>query len=195
MLTFRRFECSPWFLIGAAVLLLILPLQWCFALVFAAGLHELCHLLALHFCGCQNPQIRLGPGGAVIDAAPLPPVKAILCTLAGPVGQLLLLFLVQWFPRLALCAAVQSAYNLLPIQGLDGGHALRYCLESFLPVTAADTACRIISWVILLLICILGFYATFILRLGLIPLLAAGSLLIKATSGKIPCKTGPLRVQ
>ena len=191
----RQFEFRPGFLIAAAILLLILPLQWCTAIVFAAGFHELCHLLALRLCGCQDPLIRFGASGAVISAAPLPSAKALFCSLAGPVGQLLLVFLARLFPRLALCAAVQSAYNLLPINGLDGGHALQYFLEFFFSPSTAESVCRVVTDIILLLICILAVYATFNLHLGLLPVLAAGSLLIKATNGKIPCKSRPLRVQ
>ena len=112
----------------------------------------------------------------------------MLCSLAGPIGALLLLCIVRWFPRLALCAALQSAFNLLPIGGLDGGHALRCCLELLLPPSTAAAACRTTERVILLLIGGLGFYGTFILKLGLLPILAAGILILKGTGGKIPCK-------
>lgn len=195
MRIYRQLECSPVFFIGAAVLLLCLPLQWCMALVIAAGFHEACHLLALRVCGCPVQQIRFDTGGAVIEAASLSTGKALLCTLAGPVGQLLLLLAAGRFPRLALCAAIQSAYNLLPLQGLDGGHALRYILESFFSPSTARSVCRTVTDIIILLICILALYATFILQLGLLPVLTAGSLLLKATNGKIPCKSQPLRVQ
>ena len=36
-------------------------------------------------------------------------------------------------PRVAVCAAVQGFYNLLPIEPLDGGRALRLCLEHWCP--------------------------------------------------------------
>ena len=181
-------ECSPGFLIGAAAALLILPLNWFLALLLAAGFHELCHLLALRLCGGQLRGIRFGTGGAVIRAAPLPPAQALLCSLAGPLGGLLLLSLSRWFPRLALCAAIQSAWNLLPVSGLDGGQALRCCLELILP-SSAESLCRITERIILVFLCILGLYGTFILHLGIVPVLAAASLIIKATNGKIPCKT------
>lgn len=195
MEVFRWLEWSPGFLIGAAAALLILPLRWLIASAIAAGFHELCHLLLLRLCGSQAQRVRFGPGGAVIQAPPLPPARAMLCSLAGPAGGLMLLSLSRWFPRLALCAAIQSAYNLLPVSGLDGGHALRFFTELFLPSDAAGVVCRIVQGVILLLVGFLGFYGTFILRLGVLPILAAGSLVIKATNGKIPCKTGPMGVQ
>lgn len=195
MRSFRQPECSPGFLISLACILLFLPLRWFLALVISAAFHELCHLLALRLCGGQVRQFRFGSFAAVINAAPLSPVKALLCSLAGPAGGLLLIAFARWFPRLALCAAVQSAYNLLPVRSLDGGHALRFLLEAFLPPEITDTLCTAIEHALLFLVSGLALYATFIVRLGLLPVLAAGSLILKATGGKIPCKTGPLRVQ
>lgn len=188
MRTSPQLEFSPGFFLTLAALLLMLPLGWCLALIGAAAFHELCHLLALRLCGGQVRLTQLGAGGAVIRACALTPGKTLLCTLAGPIGALLLLCLVRWFPRLALCAALQSAFNLLPIGGLDGGHALRCCLELLLPPSTAAAACRTTERVILILIGGLGFCGTFILKLGLLPILAAGILILKGTGGKIPCK-------
>ena len=195
MRSFRQPECSPGFLISLACILLFLPLRWFLALFISAAFHELCHLLALRLCGGQVHQLRLGSFGAVIHATPLSPAKALLCSLAGPAGGLLLIFFARWFPRLALCAAIQSAYNLLPIHGLDGSHALRFFLGMFLPEEVLIPLCIIIERILLILVCSLALYATFIVRLGILPVLAAGSLILKATGGKIPCKTGSLRVQ
>lgn len=189
MRTFRRPDCSPGFLIGLAVGLLMLPLRWFLAMLFAAGFHELCHLLALKLCGGQIVGIRLGAAGAVIHAAPLPHGKSLLCSLAGVTGGLLLILLARWFPRLALCAAVQSAYNLLPLRGLDGGHALRCFLDILFPVKVADPLCLAVERITLILVCFFCLYCTFLLNLGILPILAAGSLIIRATNGKIPCKS------
>ena len=87
MRIFRQFELDPRLFVSSAITLLILPLPWCIALIFSAGFHEICHLIALRICGCQSPQIRIGPSGAVIYSAPLSIGKALLCTLAGPLGQ------------------------------------------------------------------------------------------------------------
>ena len=169
-------------------MLLVLPLKWCAALAGAAAFHELCHLLALRLCGGQARAARFGAGGAVICAWAVPAGKALFCTLAGPLGALLLLPLARWFPRLAVCAVMQSAFNLLPVSGLDGGHALRCCLELLLPPAITAAACRIIERIVLLLTGFLGLYGTFVLHLGLLPVLAAGILILKYHSGKIPCK-------
>lgn len=195
MRTCRQFDVSPGFLFSLATALLLLPLNWFFALTSAALFHEACHLLALRLLGGQAQRIHLDAGGAVIQALPLSTGKALLCTLAGPMGSLLLLLLARWFPRLALCAAVQSAFNLLPVGNSDGSHALEYCAGIFLPPRTVQTLCRGTALTLLILIAILGFYGTWILKLGILPALTAGYLVIKGRNGKIPCKSDPMRVQ
>ena len=191
----RRFELDPRVFVGSAITILILPLPWCIAFIFSAGFHELCHLLALRICGCQNSQIHIGPNGAVIYAASLSPGKSLFCTLAGPLGQLLLLSLASWFPRLALCAAAQAVYNLLPLNSLDGGQALQYLLGLFLSSSTTESICLFIHRIALFFLCALAVCSAFILHLGLIPIIFAGVLLFKTTSGKIHCKSLSLRVQ
>lgn len=191
----RQPELSAGLFFGLAAALFLLPLRWILALVLAALVHEGFHLLAVLLCGGQISHIRFGGNGAVIQAFSLSPGKALFCTLAGPLGALLLLPLARWFPRLALCAAVQSAYNLLPVRSLDGGHAFAYLAALLLPPRAAEFLCRITEWLLLIALAFLGFYGTFILKLGILPILFAGCLATKGTSGKIPCKSGPMRVQ
>lgn len=167
---------------------LLLPLPWCLALLVAAAVHEGCHLLALRLFAGTPLRCSLGAGGAAIASAPLPGYQVLICTLAGPLGGLLLVPLGRWFPRLALCAAVQSAFNLLPIPHLDGGNILRVCLEMILPRERAHKLCRYAEVLMLISIIVSALYFTFILKLGLLPVLAAGTVIIKGRFGKTPCK-------
>lgn len=195
MQTCRQLDITPGFLIRLAAALLLLPLDWFFALTFSALFHEICHLLALRLLGGQARDIRLGAAGAVIQALPLPPGKGLICTLAGPLGSLLLLLSARWFPRLALCTAVQAFWNLLPTGNSDGSHALEYWAAIFLPPRAALALCRIIPRIMLILISLAAVFSAWILKLGVLPVLAAGMLIIRGRNGKIPCKSQPMRVQ
>ena len=115
---------------ATGLMLLLLPLQWCFAMALAAAVHELCHIACVIMLGGKVLNIRLGFGGAVIETDIRGRFKTLLCCLAGPVGALSILFFARILPRTALCVLIQSAFNLLPVYPLDGGKALRCILEA-----------------------------------------------------------------
>ena len=110
---------------GAFVLtaagVLLLPLPWLAAALGAGTAHELGHLLALRAMGEPIREIRLGAFGAAIELDSLSPGRELVSAAAGPGAGLALVLLGRWMPRLAFCAAVQSAFNLLPIFPMDGG--------------------------------------------------------------------------
>lgn len=112
-----------------ALLLLVLPIRWLVAAVLAAAFHEGCHMAAVYLLGGRCEGIRLSARGARMEASLSGFRRELLAVLAGPAGSLLLLSLYRVLPRVAVCAAVQGFYNLLPIEPLDGGRALRLCLE------------------------------------------------------------------
>lgn len=116
-----RIEVAPgaWFF--WALLLLVLPINWLAAAVCAAAVHELCHIGAVKLWGGEITRFSIGTAGAVLEAAPMSRGKNLFCTLAGPLGGGLLVLLMPRFPRLALCALVQTVFNLLPVLPLDGG--------------------------------------------------------------------------
>lgn len=116
-----------------ALLLLVLPIRWVAAAVLAAVFHESCHMAAVYLLGGRCEGIRLSAQGARMEASLSGFRRELLAVLAGPAGSLLLLSLYRVLPRVAVCAAVQGFYNLLPIEPLDGGRALRLCLEHWCP--------------------------------------------------------------
>ena len=155
-----------------ALLILELPIQWLFAAAVAASFHELCHALAVRICHGRLETIHIGHLGAQIRAEISAPAQELLCTLAGPFSALLLLLFVRYIPRIAICAAVHSLYNLLPFPQLDGGRALSILLRMIHP----ETADRICKWVQLIFIgfswtgaCYLSFFCGF----GIMPLIFA----------------------
>lgn len=107
------------------LLLLLVPLKWLLAAIFAAAIHELFHVFVIRLCCGKIHSIHIGLRGAKLDIAPLSPVMELLSAAAGPVGSFLLLMLAAWFPRLAICGFFQGCFNLLPIYPMDGGRVLR----------------------------------------------------------------------
>ncbi len=107
-----------------ALWLLILPLGWILAAGAAALIHELGHLLALWVAGERVRMLELGAFGARIETGPLEPETELVCALAGPLAGALVCLGWRLWPEAALAAAIQTAFNLLPLLPLDGGRAL-----------------------------------------------------------------------
>lgn len=174
----NRLQISAGLLIYGAFMLLLLPLPWLVAWGVAAAVHELGHIVMLKLLRHPIYRIRITHHGAALETDFLPPMQELLCAFAGPSAGLALLLFVEPFPRLALCAVVQSAFNLLPIYPLDGGRVVQ-CVAQRFSVSYAEAFCKILEWVCLAAIVILG------IRFGMW-LLA----LVLVLRIKIPCKSG-----
>ena len=164
--------------IFAALLLLVLPLQWVLAAIVAAGFHELCHACAVYLCGGNIKSITFGSNGAAMEIDPMTSGRELICALAGPIGGLSLLLFARWIPRIAICAGVQSLYNLLPVYPLDGGRAIR-CGAAILSPKRGEAFCTVLEWCCLIGLFLLALYACIWLKLGLIPVAFAATLFLK----------------
>ena len=120
-----RIEASA--CIWGAVAILIVPLRWLIGAVVAALVHEMGHLLALKWLGVPVRGIQIGFGGTKIETGPLNRWEELLAAGAGPGAGALLILFARWIPYCAVCAAVQTVFNLLPVGEQDGKRILR-CL-------------------------------------------------------------------
>ncbi len=186
---------KPVFFYLAAASLLLFPLSWVFAWFIAVTTHELSHYIMLKLCRIPVYCIHIGISGAQIETGPISDGKQVLCALAGPLGGLSLCLLSRYFPKLALCALIQSVFNLLPIYPFDGGKVI----AGFLIFIAGQE--RGERWIkrveVLVLAILIGFCisCTLLLHLGPIPLLFALLLFIRWRKIKLPCKVHKQIVQ
>ncbi len=109
------------------------------AFFLSAFLHEAGHLVCLLSAGCRDLTLSLLPGGAAIagrEIDRLPPKKALVSILAGPVVNLVLSAALFFCGRLfslptgegVLLNLTLGLLNLLPLSFLDGGRALAVLL-------------------------------------------------------------------
>lgn len=142
-------------LIGAALLLLLLPLRWVISALIAALIHEFGHYCGARLAGGSVHCLRFGLSGAVMEASGLDSRAEVISLLAGPLAGLLPLLTLRVFPTLAICGAVQSMYNLLPIYPLDGGRILYRIIQS---KGGTDRCFRFIECAVLILLTTLCVY-------------------------------------
>lgn len=151
----RTIRVEPYFLLSIALAALIVPTKWLMAAVLSAAFHEICHLIAIRISGGNVFRICVGFRGTVIKTAPMPSGRELICTMAGPCGSFLLLFLARWMPELALCGLVQGLYNLLPVYPLDGGRMIR-CITDMIVPQKSGQICSIFQWITLTAILFVG---------------------------------------
>ena len=155
----------------------VLPL-----VALSALLHELGHLAALRLFGVNVTGFDLTAFGAEIhaDTRYLSYVKDILCTLAGPLVNLLLGWLLARTSGDYLFAGanlLQGGFNLLPVAGLDGARALHLLISWIFDPETADRICRMVELVCAGSFCIAALYLVIWRHGGLFLLLAALGLL------------------
>lgn len=189
----RTFPNALVFII-AAVGLLLIPLPWLVAWFLAVMVHELGHYIALWICRIPVYSIRIKISGVRMDTGPMSAGQELICCLAGPLCGLCPLLFAEYAPRLAVCAVIQSCYNLLPLYPLDGGRGVR-CVLQMLCSTNISMVEIFIRFGCVCVLIILGVVATFVLKLGTVPVLFVIWILCKHGNLKTPCKDAKQIVQ
>ena len=170
-----------------AALLLLLPLDWLIAALLAAAVHELGHLAAIRAYGSRPEFLSVGGFGAQIHTGPLDNRAEFFCAAAGPAASLCLLSLCRFFPKLALCGAVQGMFNLIPVHPMDGGRILCCFLRRLCP-RRAEGIFRVHCLVICGLLA-LSLIAAICRRDGFFLALVCIMALSRLLHSKIPCKS------
>lgn len=123
------------------------------AVLLAAGVHELGHLLVLALLGAETMSLRLSALGAELetDAARLSYGGELAAVLAGPAANLLcaaaLTALHDKYYTLIGANIILSVFNLLPVRPLDGGRALELLVSWLAGPTAGERVSRFAGWV------------------------------------------------
>lgn len=162
-----------------ALYILLLPIRWTVAWFAATLVHELFHCFAIKLCGGSILQVRIGIHGAVIETNNAAVWKECLSALAGPLGGISTFLFAKQFPELAVCGFVQSAYNLLPVFPLDGGRAANCLIRMLFPGKLQKAVWNLFEWATLIVLVVIGFYGTFGLSLGPIPVVLVCILVLK----------------
>lgn len=174
-----------------ALMLLLLPLNWLISAFAAAAFHEFCHYIVARFLKVPIGEMRIDICGMKLEVSGLTYDREFLCAAAGPVGGAALLLLYRIWPRLSLCALIQSAFNLLPFYPLDGGR-MTYCLCCmFTTPESSRRICLALQWTCAFAILLAGlcFFR------GNVPVIAVVYLILRMLWVKIPCKEGELGLQ
>ncbi len=124
-----RLKCAHALPVILAAALLLLPWGWVGAFLAAAAVHELGHILAVRVLGGKIVEMTLGLHGAQICTAPMDPKFQLPAILAGPIFGLLPALLWEKCPRLAFCATLLSAWNMLPIYPWTEDELCGFCSE------------------------------------------------------------------
>ncbi len=166
-----HFSVQPAFYIFIALSFFSLPMQWVIGWLVAAGMHEFFHILMMWILKVPIQSIRLCVSGAVIATGTVMPLKEYLCAMAGPVGGLLALLLIKVMPQIALCAAIQSLYNLLPVYPLDGGRAVKCMATHFSGDEKAERISKVLTIIVIIILAGIGIFVSCRYQLGLLPFL------------------------
>jgi len=121
-----RPEISPWAVAGLCVLYYLDPADLFWPFFLSCAVHEAAHLLCALCFNIPLLRFEWTLLGARLHTAPCPDPPLLLCTLAGPVVNLLLGFtLLRLVPMFACCNLLLGCFNLLPFDALDGGQILQ----------------------------------------------------------------------
>ena len=181
------------YLILAGIIVTV-PIGWVAAWILASLVHELGHCSVIRLCGKRIYSFKVNWSGMILESEDLDNVQW-LCALAGPLIGFFLVPLSRWFPRLAVCALVQTGLNLLPIYPADGGRVLSGLLSLWLTHKTVAWMTASVSMSIVVGLIAIVLYLIFRYTVDLFLLASLGVLLVKLVKTITSCKAVRLLVQ
>ncbi len=181
-------DVGPGWALLIALLFYVDPMGCFLPFCAAAVFHEAGHIAALILLDVPLRRLRLRLGGAVLETGPMNCHEELICALAGPAANLLLLSLGQLWPKLAALSLLLAIFNLLPFPALDGGRALCAALTLWFGVVGARKIMLIISLLFGLGIAVLSLWAGIALHGGFWPILTAALILLRVGLDLFPRK-------
>lgn len=120
------------------------------AILFAALIHELGHIIAASLLGVKMRLCRTGVSGVSLkyDFSLISPVKEAVICIAGPLTGFLILFIYYKNGSISYFAGASAAlaiFNLMPISYLDGGCFLSALLSVFMDPDTVWRISRVLS--------------------------------------------------
>ncbi len=162
-------KVSAGFCLLLTAMLMVLPLSWLVAMLIAACVHELGHYVAIWaLTGKHSELVALQALGARMILPEISGWKELVCAIAGPIAGLCLLPLARIMPRVAVCAVLQSSYNLIPIYPRDGGRALRALLQQMISPRRALQVCFWVELICVAIAILSAIYLAFYMHVGVI---------------------------
>ena len=183
---------KPSFFVLVAVAGVLLPLPLILAWSIAAMVHELSHYLVLLLCNIPIYRIQFNLFGIRLETGPMDIKTDLVCSLAGPIAGFLLFLFHPIIPLIACCAVIQSFINILPMEGRDGGRAMRCALDYFFGPEKGCLIARTVDRVVRLALVLLSVVLFFCSKLILFLVFAVFLLILIR---KIPCKADRQIVQ
>ena len=182
-----KVELHSSFYIILATSILLLPIQWVFGWFIAAATHEMGHIVSMALLNVRIYSIQFNILGAKIEAENMYPANELISSLAGPVAALIFVIFYRSLPHIAICAAIQSLFNLLPIYPMDGGRVLHCACMIITNEHIADIVIKFTGVITTLTICV-AIISVGWKYFGAFSLLPCIIISFKYLAGKYPCK-------
>lgn len=163
-----RVKVSFFFFVTACVALVLDTTDTAALAICAAVIHESGHLVCMLICGERPSEIFLAPFGMSITRFPCGSCRReVVIALAGPAANLFAAAVLAVFMLVCRNSALLkpvavnialAVFNLLPIEPLDCGRAVRYMLVSRFNTLRAERTAFVIGVVFLVPLSAMGFF-------------------------------------